>query len=309
MTNNETVCSAFWHHTNIRGGDRIFPCCRYKQPVDVFTGNVSSILHTPVYNNLRTNSLNGIRNENCSKCYLEESLGRTSLRQQFNQQYDCKSVELKYLEIGFDNICNLTCDGCWGEWSSAWAIKENPETSKKVLITRTPKITDIPNSLEKIVFLGGEPLMTSRHSKFLSALDNLNEISVIYYTNGMFLINDADLLKKAKSVEFNLSIDGVGELNDKVRSGSNWPQILEFIEQVQSLGFILSIHTVLHKNNWQGLLDLEEFVATLGVKWTVNPLTYPSKLDVRSCENKNQIFDLVSKSSIPNKNYILSFLS
>jgi hypothetical protein len=46
-------CAAFWKHTNLRNSDKIFPCCRFKQPVGVFDGNVSEILHSDVYNKLR----------------------------------------------------------------------------------------------------------------------------------------------------------------------------------------------------------------------------------------------------------------
>ena len=150
-----TFCSAFWNHTNIRGGNRVFPCCRYKTPVQTFDGDLGKVLYSDEYESLRSDSLNGIRNSNCEKCYYEESLGKKSTRQWFNENYQGNSVELKYLEVGFDNICNLACDGCWEEWSSSWWVKKNPEGKVVEGILSTSDFVNIPETIEKIVFLGG----------------------------------------------------------------------------------------------------------------------------------------------------------
>ena len=152
---NKTLCSAFWNHTNIRGGDRVFPCCRFKQPIQTFDGNVVAVLHSAEYDRLRQDSLNGVAIPECQKCYMEEDLGKKSLRQEFNEQYGTDAIELKFLEIGFDNICNLTCDGCWVEFSSAWGNKTNPDLPKKLHVMDTTEITEIPDTIERVIFLGG----------------------------------------------------------------------------------------------------------------------------------------------------------
>jgi sulfatase maturation enzyme AslB (radical SAM superfamily) len=309
---NDTLCSAFWKHTNIRGGDRVFPCCRFKEPLIKFDGDVSSILHTQEYQKLRNDSLSGISIPNCSKCYYEEKLGKESLRQKFNKEYNIDSISLEYIEIGFDNICNLTCDGCWSEFSSSWAKKENPSDLKKTGILNTKEFKNVPSSITNIMFLGGEPLMTNRHFKFLSDFHNFLDITVTYNTNGMFLLNDTTiaLFKKFKKIEFIISIDGYEKLNDQVRSGSNWSKILKFINQLIKYNFNFSIHTVIHKNNYQGIFDLEKWIRNNGFKWTTNILTYPKQLDITSLELdlKRSFLKELDKSSVPNKEYILEHL-
>lgn len=285
-------CSAFWVHTNIRSDNRIFPCCRFKQPVAEFTGDVQEILFHKSYQDLREASLSNQPIKGCEKCYHEESLGKESLRQKFNKQYDTNEVSLKYLEIGFDNICNLTCDGCWEEFSSEWAKKKGLD--KTIIIKSTKEIKNLPPSIEKVLFLGGEPLMTSRHYKFLQMINTPEFVEVIYNTNGTFLLKDkeVDLLKKFKHVKFILSIDGYAELNDKVRSGSKWEEVLKFISQIKELDFELEINTVLHLNNWHGIVDLETFVEKINVDWTVNILTYPHYLDIRNVDDKEKMIKL-----------------
>lgn len=309
---NKTLCSAFWNHTNIRGGDRIFPCCRFKRSIAQFDGNLAAVLDIPEYQDLRAKSLAGEHIPECEKCYMEERLGKQSLRQEFNSAYTTDTVELKFLEIGFDNICNLTCDGCWGEFSSAWADRENPDRQKKLNVIQIRELTNVPNTITKIIFLGGEPLMTNRHTRFLKSLDDLSDIEIIYYTNGMFLLNaeSIELLKTARAVNFILSIDGVGQLNEKVRSGSVWAEILQFIDQINSLGFKLSIHSVLHVNNWQGFEDLSKFVLGLDVDWTLGVLTYPAQLSAvnLSTEDKEKFIQSLNDFYIPNKDYVIGFL-
>lgn len=276
----ESKCAAFWHHTNIRSDNRIFPCCRYKDPIATFDGNVEQILHHEAYNKLRQRSLNNEPINGCSKCYEEERIGKHSLRQKFNQEYDTSSVSLQYLEVGFDNICNLTCDGCWSEFSSEWAKKEGLD--KTIQIKTTDAIVNIPDTIDKILFLGGEPLMTTRHLKLLQLVKDPSQVEVTYNTNGTFLFSNhaIEVLSKFKTVNVIVSIDGYGELNERVRSGSKWQDILKFIEQIKQLKYNIEIHTVIHMNNWHGLKHLETFVSEVTDNWTVNFLSYPKHLDI-----------------------------
>jgi len=309
VTDNKTVCAAFWTHTNIRGGNRIFPCCRYKSSVQHFNGDVQEILYSDEYNILRQNSLEGIKNSNCQKCYDEESQGLSSFRNWFNENYSREEVQLKYLEAGFDNICNLACDGCWEEWSSTWWIKKNPNGVPKVGILNTEEFYNVPNTLEKVVFLGGEPLMTNRHRKFLLEINQLSNLDVSYYTNGMFDITDKDkeLLNKCKSVTFFVSIDAVGKLNDRVRTGSNWPIIEKFVDNCP---YKIIINSVIHRNNWHGIIDLYNWVQENNFVWKLNVLTFPESLSITSLDDniKKEVCTRVNELPVDKKDYVLSFL-
>jgi len=153
--------------------------------------------------------------------------------------------------------------------------------------------------------------MTKRHQQFLEKINNPKQVEVIYNTNGTFLLKDdvIELLEKFKKVHFILSIDAVGPLNEIVRSGSKWPDILKFIEQIKKLGYGLEVNSVLHLNNWHGIADLEKFVNGITPIWTVNVLTYPKHLDITNYHDKQEIIDLVEQTGIPNKNYVINHLS
>lgn len=309
-TIHHSKCAAFYSHTNVRGGNRVFPCCRFKRSIQTFDGDLSAVLHSKEYEDIRARSETE-RLPECAKCWHEEDLGKKSLREWFNENYSTDQIELKYFEIGFDNICNLTCDGCWEEWSSSWWVKKNPALSPKSGITRVDKIEQVPRGIEKIVFLGGEPLMTNRHRKFLESIDDLSIVDVEYYTNGMFSLKPSDhrVLKKCKSVKFTISIDGVGKLNEQVRSGSDWNTVVNNTTEIAKR-YNIVIHSVIHKNNWHGLLDMFSWIHRNEYQWTTNILTYPQELDIVNldADSKKILINICKFNDIPNRKYIMSHL-
>ena len=302
-------CAALYNHTNIRGGNRIYPCCRYKENIMWFDGDVGKILDSYMYRKLRADmELDWL--PGCGKCKHEEELGVESLRQKFNKHYTMSDPKLRYLEVGFDNICDLTCDGCWEEWSSAWWAKKNPNLPPKQGITSTEEFINIPDTVDRVVFLGGEPLMTSRHRKFLESLNSLESIKVEYFTNGMHKLTEDDyqILNKCKHVHFTISIDGYHVLNETVRSGSIWSRVQKTVDEIADT-FDYTIHTTIHKNNWQGLPELAVWAKNYK-KWTTNVLTYPQELDIINLEqcDKKQLIEWLSIYDIPNRQYIKAHL-
>lgn len=304
-------CAAFWNHTNLRSGNQIYPCCRFKTPIQTFDGDVGNILHSDQYNFLRASDVSSIAD--CSKCMYEESKGKESLRQWFNKNYSTDDVKLKYFEIGFDNICNLACDGCWEAWSHTWALIKNPTSTAKEVIVHTDDLSNIPDNIEKVLFLGGEPLITNRHRKFLKKIKDLKKLEVVYNTNGMHKLNSEDivLLKQCKRVEFIISVDGFGKVNEKVRKYSEWKTIIETINDVITNNFNLTIHTTIHKNNWNDLPNLHKWIVDNNYNWTTNILTYPKELDVAllNKEDKINFMHILENYQIPNNNYIKDHLN
>lgn len=304
----DTKCAAFWKHTNVRQNKKIYPCCRFKESVGEFDGDFSKVLHSEIYTDLRNKSSVNEYIAGCQKCYKEESQGKKSLRQIFNENFETDLVDLEFLEIGFDNICNLSCDPCDPDFSHTWSKKLFPN---KVIHIKTIKDElDPPEKIKMIKFLGGEPLMTNRHNKFLSKVRNKNQVRVIYNTNGTFLLkpNDIRLLKEFKSVLFIVSIDGYNELNDRVRKGSVWNDILEFLSQIEQNNFLLEINTVIHLNNWQGLSDLSKFINSRNYKWETNLATYPPELDIVNYKNLKEMKSFFESINFPNKNSTINHL-
>ena len=268
-------CSALYHHINIRNDNRVFPCCRFKRPISKFDGTLT--LKTKEYDDIRKNFHTKL--PECQKCFDEEKAGIKSLRQEFNEKYNCDEIKLEHLEIGFDNICNLKCDPCWEEWS--WQFGD---------FKTTKDIVEIPETINKITFLGGEPLHTNRHFSFLKKL-NRTDIEVIYTTNGTIYPKQKwiDLWDKIDKLTFLISIDGYGELNDKVRPPSKWSTIMKTLNFLESKYNVL-IQTVIHKNNVHGIKQLKDWIGDR--QWIVNVLTYPQNMQAHKKDLRNALINI-----------------
>jgi sulfatase maturation enzyme AslB (radical SAM superfamily) len=120
---------------------------------------------------------------------------------------------------------------------------------------------------------------------------------------------DIDILMRCKKVKFTVSVDGFGELNDKVRSGSKWDTVVDFIKKIP-IEFEKVIHTTVHKNNWHGLLDMFSWIHRNEYQWTTNILTYPRELDIVNLDedSKKILINICKVNDIPNRKYIMSHL-
>ena len=116
---NSKKCSALYNHTNIRAGNRIYPCCRFKKQIATFDGDLDNVLLSKEYSELRQR-FDKEQIPECQKCWDEEDAGVESERQVFNKKWDENSREIKLRElwIGLDNICNLKCTMCSSDFSN-----------------------------------------------------------------------------------------------------------------------------------------------------------------------------------------------
>ena len=79
-----------------------------------------------------------------------------------------------------------------------------------------------------------------------------------------------------------------GELNNKVREGSEWNTILKTVYDLEK-EWNVTINTVVHKNNVHGLYKLKEWVNNR--EWQVNLLTFPKNMRITGEEEQMVIRD------------------
>ena len=309
-----TFCSAFWKHTNIRPGGRVYPCCRFKHSIGTTDGDLDKVLHSEAYEELRALSKTGKHISGCEKCYYEESIQHKSLRQEFNEKYKADTVGLEYLEIGIDNLCNLTCDGCNSEFSTSWRAKELRETGKANYDYMTiDTIKSVPDTVTKVLFLGGEPLSTKRHLELLKLVKDPKKVDVVYNTNAMYMpdIENETIWAKFKSVMFIVSVDGVGKVAETVRSGTKWTKVKRFVEYIVNKNYKLEFNTVMHLNNYKDIENITQYVRNFNAEWYINVLTYPQLLDIRNLPSKEKeyIRKISNNLDLPTKDFIINHLN
>lgn len=186
----------------------------------------------------------------CRKCYSEQVRNLDNKKRarsmrvkenwfwnknnQFEIEHPNKLGELRYLELALGNYCNLKCRTCTADLSSTWTEEENilskyyeDRFAKPVFhVDQNWKKEDF-EYIEEIKFTGGEPML---HPNFIKVIDIILEtgradsVNLDIFTNCSWIPREKVLerLKKFKSVRINLSIDGVGKVNDYVRAPSKW---------------------------------------------------------------------------------------
>jgi len=251
---NKHFCSLPWIHLRLDAGAGqagVSPCCWYDMSylyeVDpdhpshsyVQKHGLEKAMNSKVFKDLRKNMLEGKPDTGCTRCYEEEKMHGESMRTFANSQFSIDSKTLnenflhtKYIEVSLDNTCNLECKMCSSVHSTK--LRKRDELLGNYVHPNTVYNPDMLNGLdlnqvERIKFLGGEPLISKHHLPFLKKFTDYSKMTLMYNTNATMIPNQEtiDIMKQAKSLDFIISIDGIYKYNDYQRWGSNFEKIIE----------------------------------------------------------------------------------
>lgn len=141
-----TYCGAKWYNATVWLGAGMTTSCHHppahKIPLDELKNSYKALHNTAYKKLVREQMLRGEQPEECSYCWKVENLGKDivsdrvykSIIYEDNDHIDAKElfgskidVDLKTLEISFDNLCNFACSYCNASFSSTWGqeIKKN----------------------------------------------------------------------------------------------------------------------------------------------------------------------------------------
>lgn len=199
------------------------------------------------------------------------------------------------LELFVGDICNLKCLTCFPELSTTlrkeyqalgWAVKKRCENFKEYEVLA--QLT----SLEKVKFVGGEPLLHKNHIKILEMLnqgERSSKVSLTYYTNATLWPSDEilSLWKKFKNVNIWLSIDGFGALNEYIRFPSVWRDVENNTKKYKRLSqknshIQLAVHSTVSIYNIFSLNKLEQWARQLDLEVHFHPLYQPHFLSIQT---------------------------
>lgn len=287
---NDVSCILPYMHTLIQTNGRIKLCCNSledSQP-HVTDQPFSELINNELHKTVRQKFQQGIVPNECRKCFEQEQNGVTSYRQEqnyFNSDKK-KEVGLKYLDIRFNNTCNLKCVMCSSAFSTLWTedelklsksetiwLKEDMESrafgydknnfkwnSEDIVLENLKN----NNDLERIHFAGGEPLLSKQHKELLHYLVDTGrskEFMISYNTN-IILIDEEiiSLWNQFNRVKVFLSIDGIGDVLEYIRFPIQYSKVLEvfdLISKYSSKNIRYVFHYTLSALN---LLSLPNFI-------------------------------------------------
>jgi hypothetical protein len=176
----------------------------------------------------------------CKKCELKEKTHNTSLRIRSNDSIPNGLHNKIYkLEIVLDTTCNAACIQCGTEQSSLWrqqvskikGLHIQPTHQIDSRIEKIKEVVDM-NGVKLFHFWGGEPLLTDTHLKFITEIENPQEVSLIYTSNCSIFPDDTTLKlwENFKSVRIVLSIDAIEERFHYIRWPLYWNKAKRNIE-------------------------------------------------------------------------------
>ena len=222
--------------------------------------------------------------------------------------------ELPTMEIKINNLCNLKCRMCnpldstqWKDWNS---IVEHYKKEDNYLVkavedlglTKAPYVglfddkKEWWDSLRKLLphfkrveFAGGEPLMDPQHYKILDLLsENGKNIEIKYATNGTVLGIKGRWIKdywpKFKSVAVNVSIDGIDEVYEYVRSNGKFQDVVDnvrIMKNIPTVSRIVGAFTVQSNNIMQIDKVIDYFLNKLEIVFYSHRVQYPRALSAQ----------------------------
>lgn len=303
--------------------------------------------------NIRLKMFGDDRVNICNKCYVEESINYESRRvkenfksvifteKSFSKSYEQSptydifefskqdgSVDILPIDwhIDLGNECNLACKMCNPAASSKIAAQYRRwnliESNQSIFTNWTNNdttwqrfldgIIQTPN-LNRIHFMGGEPLLNKRFEGLLDfLLLNKKDISLSFVTNGtIYKQSIIDRLLQFKSCDIEISIENFDKTNDYIRQGCNIGQMTENIKMINDQtndNFKLVLRSapqLLSVNSYYNLIEwcLENRVAVQGVplqnpphlKINVLPWHIRQKIIAKYQNIKNNLESLVNK--------------
>lgn len=266
LMGSKTFCMLPWMHMHAFPDGRAYPCClsEYWHPVgDLRKNTMAEVWNQGPYKQMRKNMLEGKECKECTKCYEQEANGFFSMRNDSNRNYghhiketeqttedgEHDEFKIRYWDVRFSNLCNMSCRSCGPIFSSQWyndhvkLYNKKPDVLGRDMLRiehTTGNEDDMINQmlphlphLEQVYFAGGEPLIMKEHYFMLEKLIELGktDVRVQYNTNfSEMRYKDKHVFeywKNFKNVSVGASLDASGARAELMRKGTEWTQTVE----------------------------------------------------------------------------------
>ena len=239
--------SAFIHPTG-----KITPCCilmPHEWNSDLNKGDtLEEAFHNKEFEDFRDVWRSGYVHPQCQKkCFdaANNTAHRTMKSEKIDKvlKGDTKNPKKLIIDIGFGNICNLTCSMCDEVSSHSWAKLKNKKEKiwsfdKETLIQTAESLKDAV----EISIKGGEPFNIPHLNVFLDRLTEINPtVTVDILSNGSEISDrDIETLKRVKNLHMSFSIEAMGDMYRYIRGGKyDFDNLFNNIRRLKDAGIYL----------------------------------------------------------------------
>jgi organic radical activating enzyme len=212
-------------------------------------------------------------------------------------------LSMKGLFFSVGDICQLRCIDCSPGYSRSilkdydrlgWDsnVKSRRFVIDKDLVHSSNvhqwhlwnRIKEISVAVNWIRVQGGEPTISKELLHFLHWYHEQGyaaNTTIMITTNAVNVRQQfIDALKPFHRVKLELSVDGVGELDEYLRYPTNWKKKEKIIDSLISQ-FDCTIHSTVYSLSIDGLVDLMRWAETKSVLHSLQILNYPEELSIQ----------------------------
>lgn len=319
LVDSDVFCIIPWIHMHAFPDGRAYPCClsHDQHPIgNLKQDTMETVWNQEAYKNIRKNMLEERPCKECTKCYEQEKSGFVSMRNSSNKHFGhyinivdqtkpdgtFEDFKLRYYDIRFSNLCNMSCRTCGSLFSSSWYAEETKIYGSRnhpqiMYAGRTEDdmweqmLPHIPH-LDQVYFAGGEPLIMEEHYRLLKELVRQERFDVgLQYNSNFSRLNlkDENVLdywKLFKNVSVGASLDAMGPRAEYIRKGTKWDDIIRNREQMMEIcpnvdfyvSPTVSIYNILHITDFHR--DWVERGLIAPQDWNINILQGPDRMRI-----------------------------
>ena len=270
-------------------------------------------------------SLRQISNNTVTK-NCGHKIDQTWVKAYFKHKTDYKSDLLLSADIKLTNICNFACSMCspsdsskiYAHWhqttDSKWVeynLSKDPAYLNQVRTTFVEKNNYqllkfvIDQHTPNIKVLGGEPLLDTEMMTMLSSIPDQQKqkTALAIVTNGsVSLLETSKQLGKFSHIHFSVSLDGIGDVQDWIRKGSNWESVSKNLDQFcnqMPASCSVNIHCTVQAMTLLHVDQLILWTAQRNIPFIFNLLTTPECMSVAAIPDKirNECYARLAKLS------------
>ena len=258
--------------------NNIVPCCSFDPKFNKLSKTINDYHNSQLYKKLLDSDKNDYWIDECHRCKHAEEMGALSERKIHNKVFSGKE-QIESLQFSISNYCNLSCIMCNPRLSTTWQNlvrydKELQGFTANFNAVETFDISQIKNIntqyIKKITITGGEPLTSPVLLQLINELDSridLSNVVMSINTNGTNIdVLYNDIWSKFKSLKIFLSVDGIQQLNDFIRLGSNWNELLQNYYKLKEMGLIAGINPTIFALTISSISDIYHFFSNDIVK-------------------------------------------
>jgi sulfatase maturation enzyme AslB (radical SAM superfamily) len=260
----------------------------------------------------------------CQSCVKMESRGLKSVREgilnDFNYTIETVPDRIEYLDLRHSNLCNFSCRTCSPTYSSS--INREVINNEKLLDYYIPVETglkyDIASSIDPLIpnlsrlnLTGGEPLIIKENLDILQRLldQGRNDVHLLITTNAStFNPKILKLITQFSNVHWTISIDGINEIGEYARHGTDWTTVNANVHQILQLKHSVSVNVTISAYSVLGLGDTCRWFENLrnvyksqpleimfGIATNIDAKFLPNHLRKYAKENLEQAIFVISK--------------